>query len=229
MSQLGTVRTPRERTAETKASHGSPAGADKYLMIFEPAGSYPVPGSCSHVHATPVTLSPRQCFEKPSGPVSSQPRCFFRTFVEQLDTLAEVRASRIGSFGGSDTGVCIVTASNTHVEAVVVSWPWPPRMLLFLTIESFGVAISWLGFTQTKFKATPVPRRVVPLRPRASGACCCLRHAVLSFDTCKASRHPLCCYSVLASLSHLLGAWSFDRSIHWGASLLGQATIDCNT
>lgn len=101
---------------------------------------------------------------------------------------------------------------NARVEAVAGSGLRPPRMLLLLSIEHLGVAISLLGFIQICLMAALVPSRSGVSSPSCSGAACSLRHIVSPFDTCKASRHPLCFHSVLAFLSHPLSFWSFDRS-----------------
>lgn len=90
------------------------------------------------------------------------------------------------------------------MEAVAVSGLSPPRMLLFLSIEHRGVAISLLGFTRICPMATLIPSRSGVSAQSCSGAGCFLRHIVSPFNTCKASRHPLCFHSVLAFLGSLV-------------------------
>jgi len=127
-----------------------------------------------------VNLSPRQCFEKFSNLLTSQPYCFYCAVVEQLGTLAESCNSRIVSFGDSGTGTCRVPASERRT---CISWSWPPRVLLLLSIENLGVVISALGFIQIQLIATPSPSRMVSLHHHDNGGwlfsetyCLAVRH-----------------------------------------------------
>lgn len=89
------------------------------------------------------------------------------------------------------------------MDAVAVSGLWPPRMLLFLSIEHLGVAISLRWVSPNLSHGNPSSEQPGwPLRYRAAELVVFRDNIVSPFDTCKASRHPLCFHPVLAFLGH---------------------------